>query len=279
MQLKNSIKSIAIGSFDGIHKGHRVLINQVEAVVVIERNRGTLTAGYKRSYHIAKPIFFYHFEKIKMLSAKRFVKRLKEDFPKLKKIVVGYDFAFGYNKDGDSKVLKELFDGEVVVVDEVKAENISIHTRTVKEYLSLGKLKSVKALLGRNFILEGEVIKGQGLGKRELVPTLNLKVYDYYLPKNGVYASRTKINDLWLKSVTFLGHRVTTDGSFAIESYILDRDIGIVSGLVEIEFIKFIRENRKFSSIESLKEQIKKDIFIATRSHTERGNENDARDE
>lgn len=266
MQLTNSINSIAIGSFDGVHKAHRVLIDQVEAVVIIERNRGSMTAGYRRSLYIKKPCFFYHFENINLLSAKEFVCKLKEDFPKLKKIVVGYDFAFGYKKEGDSKLLKELFDGEVVVIDEVKVRDISIHTRTIKEYLSQGEIEIARELLGRYFTISGEIIAGQGLGKKELVPTLNLKVYDYSLPKNGVYLSKTKIDKVWFNSVTFLGHRVTTDGSFAIESYILDRDIGIVTGFVEIAFIKFIRENRKFDSLVQLKEQIENDIEEARRA-------------
>ena len=260
MQLTNSIKSIAIGSFDGIHKGHQALINQVEAVIIVERNCGSITAGYRRSLHFKQFCFFYHFEKIKELTAKEFVSRLQKDFPKLKKIVVGYDFAFGYKKEGDTKLLKELFNGELIVVDEIKERNISIHTRTIKEYLTNGKLAVAKELLGRNFKIGGNVIKGQGLGKKELVPTLNLKVYDCYLPKSGVYVSKTKIDGVWLKSVTFLGHRVTTDGSFAIESYILDRDIGTVTGFIEIEFIEFIRENRKFNGLNALKEQIQHDI-------------------
>jgi len=260
MQLKNSIKSIAIGSFDGIHKGHQTLIRQVEAVVIIERNSGYITSGYRRSFYLNQFCFFYHFQKIKSLSAKEFITKLKEDFPKLKKIVVGYDFVFGYKKEGTVEVLDELFEGDVVVISEVKEKNISIHSRIIKRYISNGNMPLVKELLGRNFIISGKIIKGQGLGKKELVPTLNLRVYDYHLPKSGVYASRTRINDSWLNSVTFLGHRVTTDGSFAIESYILDRDIGIVSGFVEIEFIEFIRENRKFNGLDALKEQIQKDI-------------------
>ena len=260
MQLTNSIKSIAIGSFDGIHKAHKVLTNQVEAVVIIERNRGSVTAGYRRSLYLQNFCFFYHFNTIKLLTAKEFVGKLQEDFPALKTIVIGYDFAFGYKKEGDTKLLQELFDGEVIVVDEVKEKGISIHTRTIKEYIHNGEFFIVKELLGRNFRIGGKVIKGQGLGKKELVPTLNLKVYDCHLPKGGVYASCTKIDNRWLKSVTFLGHRVTTDGLFAIETHILDKDIGIVSGFVEIEFIEFIRENQKFNSLEALKEQIKKDI-------------------
>lgn len=200
------------------------------------------------------------------MSAKEFVCKLKEDFPKLKKIVVGYDFCFGYKKEGDTTLLRELFNGEVVVIDEVKVRDISIHTRTIKEYLSTGELSMVRELLGRCFTLVGEVVRGQGLGKKELVPTLNLKVYDYFLPKRGVYSSKTKIDKVWFNSVTFLGHRVTTDGLFAIESYILDRDIGIVTGFVEIAFIKFIRENRKFDSLEELKAEIENDIEEARRA-------------
>jgi riboflavin kinase/FMN adenylyltransferase len=118
----------------------------------------------------------------------------------------------------------------------------------------------VKELLDRPFTVSGHVISGQGLSKKKLVPTLNLKVYDYNLPKHGVYATETKIEGRWLNSVTFLGHRVTTDGFFAVESYILDKDIGIVSGTIWIAFVAFIRENREFDGLDALKKQIVLDI-------------------
>jgi len=260
MIVTNSIESIAIGSFDGIHKGHLALISQVDAVVVIERNRGSLTPGYKRTSYIEQPCFFYHLEKIKGLCAKAFITRIKEDFPYLKTIVVGYDFEFGYKKEGNITLLKELFNGNVKVVKEVKSSSISVHTRIIKEHLSKGNIGIVTELLLRRFSLEGQVVSGQGLGRKELVPTLNLKIEDYQLPKEGVYATRTKIDDVWLNSVTFLGHRVTTDGSFAVESYVLDRDIGIVSGRVSIEFVDALRENRKFENLGQLKQQIQEDI-------------------
>ena len=265
---KNSIKSIAIGSFDGIHLGHRALIDQVEAVVIIERNGGYLTPGYRRASCVEQPCFFYHFEHINALSAKEFVVKLKEDFPKLETIVVGYDFGFGYKKEGNTSLLKELFDGEVVVVDEVKWTDVSVHSRTIKSYLVEGNIKMVNQLLDRPYKIYGKIISGQGLGKKELVPTLNLNVHDYQLPKEGVYATRTKIDDEWLKSVSFLGHRVTTDGSFAIETHILDRDIGEVGGDIGIEFVDFIRDNKKFDGLEALKKQIDEDIVNVKRFFT-----------
>jgi riboflavin kinase/FMN adenylyltransferase len=260
---KNSIKSIAIGSFDGIHLGHRALISQVEAVVIVERNGGYLTPGYKRSLCLEQSCFFYHFEHIKHLRAKEFVEKLKVDFPELEKIVVGYDFGFGYKKEGDRTLLQELFEGEVVVVDEVKHDDISVHSRTIKQELLEGHIGRVNALLNRCYAIDAHVVSGQGLGKKELVPTLNLNVYDYDLPKNGVYATRTKVGEVWLDSVSFIGIRQTTDSAFAVETHIIDRDIGNVRGKVWVEFVAFIRENRKFEGLEALKQQINLDIIQA----------------
>jgi len=258
---KNNIKSLAIGSFDGIHLGHKALIDQVEAVVIIERNGGYLTPGYKRSFFVEQFCFFYHFEHIKSLRAKEFVAKLKEDFPKLDKIVVGYDFGFGYKKEGNTELLKELFDGEVVIVEEVKSEDISVHSRIIKTEVANGNIELVNRLLNRTYVIDGKVVSGQGLGKKKLVATLNLNVYDYDLPKDGVYATRTKVDDEWLDSVSFIGFRVTTDGSFAIETHVIDKDIGIVRGKVYLEFVAFLRGNKKFDSLRALKKQIDLDII------------------
>lgn len=260
---KNSIKSIAIGSFDGIHRGHNALISQVEAVVIIERNGGYLTPGYKRSLFVEQLCFFYHFEHIKHLRAKAFVEKLKVDFPALETIVVGYDFGFGYKKEGNTELLKALFEGEVKVVDEVKHLEVSVHSRIIKEKLSAGEINMVNAFLDRKFCIDAKVVSGQGLGKKKLVPTLNLNVYDYNLPKNGVYATRTKIGEVWLDSVSFIGIRQTTDSAFAVETHVIERDIGQVEGKVWVEFVAFLRENRKFEGLEALKQQINLDIIQA----------------
>jgi riboflavin kinase/FMN adenylyltransferase len=260
MRLTNSIKSIAIGSFDGIHLGHQALIRHVEAVVVIERNCSLITAGYRRTRYIDKLCFFYHLEKIKSLTSEEFVDRLLEDFPKLETIVIGYDFRFGYKKEGDTKLLQQLFNGEVKIIKEVKHKNISVHSRSIKEFIKNGEIELANELLNRQYSIEGKIIRGQGLGRKKLVPTLNIKIENYILPKDGVYATLTKIDNSWAYSISFLGHRVTTDGSFAIETHILDRDIEVVRGDIELKFITFIRENIKFNSLDKLKNQINRDI-------------------
>lgn len=263
MQLHNEIKSIAIGSFDGIHTGHRTLIDKADALVIIERNGGYLTPGYKRSNFTSKICCFYHFDKIKSLTPQEFVDRLEADFPVLEKIVVGYDFHFGKGKSGNAQMLSTICDKEIVIIDQVSHNEIPIHSRTIKAYLREGKIALVNDLLGRRYVIDGEVIRGQGLGNKELVPTVNLQVKEYQLPLEGVYATRTKIGERWYNSVSFLGHRVTTDDSYAVETHILDQEIGAVEGEVLLEFVDFIRINQKFDSLDALRIQIQNDITTA----------------
>ena len=260
MAYSNNIKSIAIGSFDGIHIAHQTLIDKADALVIIERDGGYLTPGHKRAFFTDKVCCFYHFDVIKALTPEAFIEKLQTDFPKLETIVVGYDFGFGKDKAGDAQTLQALFTGNVEVVQEVSVEGVSVHSRTIKEYLRKGNIAMANKLLGRTYSIDGEVVSGQGLGKKELVPTLNLNVKAYQLPLEGVYATRTKVKGEWLPSVSFLGHRVTTDDSFAVETHILERDIGEVTGKVEMVFVDFIRANQKFESLEALKEKIAEDI-------------------
>ncbi|MEJ2495974.1 MAG: riboflavin kinase, partial [Sulfurovaceae bacterium] len=94
-----------------------------------------------------------------------------------------------------------------------------------------------------------------------------LKVQDYILPKEGVYVTQTVIDGICYESVSFIGHRESTDGSFAVETHILDKDIQAVFEKVEIVFLDFIRENRKFDDLDRLKKQIDLDIKTARQSN------------
>jgi riboflavin kinase/FMN adenylyltransferase len=260
--LKNRVTSLALGSFDGIHRAHKELIKRVDGVLIIERG-AVLTPGKFRCKFVDKACFFYNLQQIKHLDAKGFVAQLKKDFPNLKKIVVGYDFAFGKDRKYSILDLKRYFDGEVEVVEEIKIDGVSVHSRVIKELLKKGRIEEANRFLGRCYEIVGEKIKGLGLGSRELVATINIEVENFLLPKEGVYLTLTNSKP----SLTFIGKRDTIDGSFSIESHILE-DFEEEKE-IKICFLKFLRDNKKFDSIKELKSEILKDIKRARREFNE----------
>ncbi len=260
--LKNDIEAIAIGAFDGIHPGHKELFKRLGpkgGVVVIEKGDAKLTPGEKRCEYVDKPCFFYPLEKIRHLDALGFLTLLKRDFPHLKKIVVGYDFAFGKGRKYRAQDLKKYFDGDVEIVEEVKIDGISVHSRLIKELIKKGEIEKANRFLGRIYSIEGKVVKGQGIGKKELVPTINMEVKGYLLPKEGVYVTLTKLDHQLYPSITFLGKRVSTDGKFSIETHIIDAEPKR-SEKATIFFLRRLRENRKFTNLQQLKDAIMDDI-------------------
>ena len=260
---KNTITSIAIGGFDGMHVAHQELFKNLDengAIVSIESGFANLTPKVYRQEYSDYPIYYYVLDNIKHLEGDQFIKLLNEEFPNLKKIVVGYDFCFGKNRRYCIEKLKELFHGNVKIIDEIKIDDIAVHSRVIREYLKDGEIEIANKLLGKEYKIYGHKIKGQGLGTRSFVPTINLKVEQFLLPKEGVYITKTILNEIEYNSVTFLGHRVTTDGSYAVETHILDENIINDTYTIQIKFIKKIRDNLKFDSFDELKNQIDKDI-------------------
>ena len=263
--LKNKITSIAIGGFDGMHLAHQELFKKLDkngAIVVIETGYANLTPKTYRAKYTSYPIFYYPLENIKYLSCVEFINLLKEEYPNLKKIVVGFDFKFGFNATGGVKDLKELFDGQVIIIDEYRYEGEAVHSKVIRDLLSKGEIKKASKFLNKNYTIEGSVIKGQGLGKKQFVPTINILCEDFLLPCEGVYASYTTINNIKYLSATFIGHRLTTDKKYSIETHIIDTNLDSKYSNIQIEFIDKIRDNKRFENFEDLKLQIAKDIKI-----------------
>jgi len=260
---KSEITSITIGGFDGMHKAHQELFNNLDvngAILVIDAGYSTLTPKSIRQEYTHYPVFYYPLQEIKHLNAQEFIEHLAKDFPKLKRIVVGYDFCFGSNRKYSTDDLKSLFKHEVVIVDEVSIKNISVHSRIIRDFLKQGDIQTSNLLLGKEYKIKGVHIQGQGLGSKSFVPTINVKVGEYLLPKEGVYITKTIINAKEYQSVSFLGHRVTTDNSFAVETHILESYTEQESQNIEISFVDKIRDNEKFNNFDDLKTQILLDI-------------------
>lgn len=264
---KSSVKSLALGGFDGLHLGHRALLERLGengAVLVIENFHMDLTPGCVRSRFTDKPVILLALDRVCNLTPAEFVAYLKSEFVNLRRLVVGYDFRFGRERAAGAAELAQLFDGETIVIPEVCVEGEGVHSTRIRELIRKARIEEATALLGRPHLIEGEVIRGQGLGMRRLYPTLNLEVRRFILPAEGVYATFTEVKGRCYPSVSFLGHRVSTDGSFAIETHILDENADL-HGVAEaaIWFKKRLRANHKFDSLDELKTQIEADISEA----------------
>ena len=267
--MKNSSTAIAIGGFDGMHFGHQALFNKLGengTIVVIETGYANLTPKNEREHFTTYPIMYIELDNVRHLDGEGFVKFLHKEFPKLQKIVVGYDFHFGKDRKYSFNDLKSLFSGEVVVVDEVCHNGDSIHSHKIRAKLTIGDIKGANNFLGHNYTIRGQHITGQGIGAKELVATINLRTKGFLLPKEGVYATLTRIDDEehYHPSVSFIGHRVSTDGSFAVESHTLDGEVSCKEKAA-ICFVAFLRNNEKFDTLDELKAAIKKDIAKASK--------------
>ena len=263
----SKVNSIAIGGFDGMHIAHQELFAKLDdrygAIVVVETGYANMTPGIQRQQYTHHPLHIYELMTIKDLDAKGFVQKLMTDFPNLKAIIVGYDFHFGKDRAYDASDLKRYFKGEVTVVSEVMHRGVSVHSHIIREHIKSADFATVKHLLGRDYSVQGNVVAGQGLGREKLVPTINVET-SQLLPKEGVYATLTRVDDevCFHPSVTFFGHRVCTDNSVALETHLIDLHVENVA-YVEISFLDFIRDNQKFENLTLLKEAIDKDISIA----------------
>lgn len=275
----DNINALALGKFDGMHLAHQALLEQLPPKSVILRIQSDAPAltPHKVSYS-SFPIVSIAFSEIKQWSGKHFVNVLCEKFPHLQTIIIGYDFAFGKDRTCNANDLQRLFQGTVKIIPPFCINGVSVHSSTIKDALNCGDMESARAMLGRYYAICGHIITGQNLGSKALYATINIATQGYILPKDGVYASFTSFGDVGnladiehigdmrselMPSVSFIGHRLSTDGAFSIESHILDRNITLQSTqhkVAHIHFIHRIRDNHTFDTLHLLKAQITRDI-------------------
>lgn len=275
------ITSLAIGKFDGIHLGHRKLLELLGdrgAVLIIDKvieqnlishnpsvqNQGFLTSLQDRLNRLPNA-YFVELASVAYMSGEEFVATLLESLPSLETIIVGYDFRFGrdriYGADdlGHLCEIRQSSQGraiEAIIVPKVCYGEIPLHASVIKDFVRHGDIAVANAMLGWCYSVSGEVVRGQGIASKELFPTINIRAQGYVLPASGVYA--TRVNGKM--AVSFFGHRVSTDGEYAIESHIIDSEITQVPERLTIQLYKKIRENRRFDSLQELKAQIECDI-------------------
>ena len=273
--IKLPYQSLAIGKFDGMHKAHIKLLDLVGkdgiALSIAQVSASFITPPQERQRYTQVPFYRLRFDSIKTYSPMQFLELLFFIMPNLKRMIVGYDFCFGKDRIGSVSDIKSLLvdmgksQVEVVILQSQKYNDMPIHTSIIKELMRYGDIKNANAMLGRFYAIRGHIISGQGIGSKQLYPTINIKTSLYTLPKYGVYAGFCSLNNRKYKAVIFIGNRLSTDRHFCIESHILEEcEIIAAQGQkAEVYFVERIRDNKKFNNLQDLKAQITQDIYIA----------------
>ena len=213
---------------------------------------------------------FLKFDKnFNKLSPESFVKKLVNFRPKF--IVVGYNFRFGFKRKGDVHLLKKLSKKYLYTLKIIKpvisSNKITFNSTFIRKNLELGKYNIVKKMLGRNWLLEGKIIKGRGRGKKLGYPTANFILNDYALPMKGVYVTKSYFEKNKKKKyfgIANIGNRPTfNEKKVFFENHFFNVKNFLYRKKIFVELLAFLRKEKKFANIKLLKKQIEKDILLA----------------
>ena len=275
---------VALGVFDGLHYGHRIILQ--EAVERARKIKGTSIAITFFPHPSKQPSLYSLEHRLKLIQelgidvcivikfSKSFAKIMADDFihrilvDKIgaKYVCVGKNFRFGYQAAGNHKLLKKVgreLKFEVKVFNVLKSKNIIISSTIIRKLIKDGKISQAQKLLGRRVSILGSVIKGAKLGRVLGFPTANINPHHEVIPSEGIYAVKIMFLDKYYKGICYIGKKPTIkphNKFIHIEVHIFNFHKNIYGKYLEIQFIKLIRLNKKFSSREQLSAQIKKDI-------------------
>jgi len=285
---------LAIGSFDGIHLGHQAILRSVvarardlnavptaltfdpspRAVLRPETAPSQIStiaqriAGFRALGLEAAVVLPFTLE-LSRLTPEEFVQQILLRSLRTRALFVGEDFRFGHKQAGDVNLLRRLgaeHGFEVVVLPPVICRGEVVSSTLIRKEIVDGNVSRAARLLGRQFVLAGEVVSGTGTGRRFTFPTLNLAPEQSLLPLRGVYITRTCLEgeNFSRRSVTNIGMRPTFNGSaLSIETHLLDEQLSHASKRIEVRFWERLRDEKKFSGPEELRAQIACDITNA----------------
>jgi riboflavin kinase / FMN adenylyltransferase len=304
--------ALTIGNFDGVHTGHRRILRRLKAladahgwkasaltfdphplrVVAPDRAPLLMTSPDRRAALMAEEgigqvVILPFTPELSRLSPEAFVRSIVVERLGARAVLVGDNFRFGYRHAGDVRLLEELggqFGFSTEVVPAVTARGGVVSSSRVRELIRAGEAALAARLLEHAFALEGEVVRGRGVGSKETVPTLNLATSAELIPAPGVYVTRTREVDeestgavsvserpasaprSW-DSITNIGYRPTFGASseLSIETFLLSPLEGETPRRIRVELLWRVREERKFANVEALRERILKDAAAAQR--------------
>jgi riboflavin kinase/FMN adenylyltransferase len=287
--------TLIIGNFDAVHKGHQHILNEAKAIGKLHNaNKITLLTFEPHPAVVIKKsdenirilplsekirhlqnagveiLFLQRFSRnFATLSAADFFKEVLVDKLEVSHLVVGQNFRFGINKEGDTQTLKNLgkqYNIGITILDLLGTDNNNYSSSQIRDYLKKGEIESANKILGYNYYITGRVIKGESRGKSIGFPTANIALKNILSPLPGVYLVKVYID---AGSKTYYGvANIGGAPTFAktaslLEVHIFDFNEQIYGKKVRVELLKYIRTQQKFNNINELILQIQKDVKFA----------------
>ena len=292
---------VTIGTFDGVHTGHRIIIEQLlaaakqldgEAIIItfhphprkivgLEETEIKLLNSFEEKVLLLQQLGVHHLVVVPFTTefsqqpAMAYIEDFLVALFKPAAIIIGYDHRFGKNRLGNYQLLeevKEKFGFSLIEISARVLNNIAISSTRIRNALNTGSIEEANSYLGYAYFFEGTVMEGNKLGRTIGYPTANINIEngDKLIPANGVYAVRIKLpeNKLyahWHKGMMNIGFKPTVNGNhLTVEVNIFDFDADIYHQKVQVEMHYFLRSEQKFSGLEALKNQLAQDKLSAT---------------
>ncbi len=288
---------LAIGFFDGVHLGHQQIIRQtisdahqhdaIALVITFDRHPNTVVAPdrvppliYSLPQKLgaieslgADTLLQIHFdEPFSAQTGENFIRSLAGDLGKIQSLCVGADFVFGHKRSGNVALLKKLGGDLGFTVHGLAAVSLDrqiVSSTRIREAIRSGNLDAASQMLGRPYAISGRVIEGDRIGQQLGFPTANLDAGGLALPPNGVYAGLAKVGKKFQRVALNIGFRPTVVSAapqLRVEAHLLDFSGDLYGQELEIEIGNRLRDEKKFTSAEGLREQIERDIAMVRRA-------------
>ena len=289
---------LCIGNFDGIHKGHQFVIKKIikyskkykmkSAIMTfnphpkiffkkIDGAFNIITSDFKKQFldllGVENYIEYSFNKSLSNLNALEFIEKILVKQLNVKKIIVGNDFRFGKDRSGDTKLLKKLsskYNYKLLVIAHIKNKktNLKFSSSLIRENIIQGRFEKVFETLGRHWHVKGRVVRGNQKARLINFPTANIKPKNQIAPKKGVYCVNVVFNDQVYKGIANFGERPTVKGvNLLLETHIFEFNRVIYGKELTVEFLTFIRPEKKFKDFKSLTNQIQKDVIKAKKYH------------
>ena len=277
--------AVTIGKFDGVHQGHRKLLETVLAKqkqgltscmvsLFAEPMDGKTTIYTKEEQKDLAASFaldvlaqFTLTQALRSLPAERFIREVLCETLQAKVVVTGEDFRFGKDRAGDVVLLQSFskqFGYETICVPKVELDGVRVSSTRIRGLLAKGAVEEAGQLLGQPYFVQGEVVHGKKLGRTLGFPTINiLPSADKLLPSYGVYITRTKLDGVWYRGITNVGVRPTVkdEKRVSVETYLAEYNGNLYGKTVTTEFLRFVRPEQKFDSVEALNTAVGRDLW------------------